>query len=121
MFYFIMEDGNGAYVEAQSNADPLWNPNTCIEVPKKPDIWYYWNNTSKIWEESLGSKQDWIRPIRNNELSRTDKYVLEDYPLTAEEKAGTLIYRQQLRDVPDKLTPAEIEMPACPPYLEYIP
>lgn len=118
MFYFIMENGDGAYVEATSQNDPLWNPATCIEVPQRPTPGYTWNNISKEWEVTIESQQNYIRPIRNDELARCDKYVLPDYPLTAEQVTGALTYRQQLREVPDKATPQEMVMPNRPSYLD---
>lgn len=118
MFYFIMENGDGAYVEALSSNDPLWDPATCIEVPQRPGRGYKWNNISKKWEISKRTRQHYIRPIRNEELYRTDKYVLPDYPLTAQQVAGAKVYRQQLRDVPQQATPEEMVMPQRPRYLD---
>lgn len=40
------------------------------------------------------------RKERNNLLSATDKYMMEDFPITYEQKEQMKIYRQQLRDVP---------------------
>lgn len=39
------------------------------------------------------------RNIRNEILRETDKYLLSDYPVTAEHKQKIIEYRQFLRDV----------------------
>lgn len=118
MIYFIMDEGHGAYVEAQ-DGDPLYNPETCILVTKKPtDGGYVYNIESGQWELTMASQQAYIRGLRNPEIARTDKYMLEDFPLTPEERAGAIIYREELREAPDKPTPQEMVMPVCPPYLE---
>jgi hypothetical protein len=38
------------------------------------------------------------RNIRNELLNKTDRYILEDYPLTEEEKEVVKDYRKKLRD-----------------------
>jgi molecular chaperone DnaK (HSP70) len=38
------------------------------------------------------------RNIRNELLNKTDRYILEDYPLSAEQKQIIKEYRQQLRE-----------------------
>ena len=38
------------------------------------------------------------RNIRNELLNKTDRYILEDYPITAEQKEIITTYRQQLRN-----------------------
>ena len=38
------------------------------------------------------------RNIRNELLNRTDRYILEDYPLSQEEKDIVKDYRKKLRD-----------------------
>ena len=40
------------------------------------------------------------RNIRDEILRETDKYLLSDYPVTAEHKQKIIEYRQFLRDVP---------------------
>lgn len=117
MIYFITENGNGAYVEAQNYDDPMWDPATCIEVPQRPGGGYIWNNTTKVWEITTASQQAYIRPIRNKELYRVDKYVLEDFPVTSEQRDEAHIYRQALRDIPEKATPQEMVMPVCPSFM----
>jgi len=46
-------------------------------------------------EQKLGP----IRSKRNELLKASDIYMLEDYPITAEQKILVLVYRQQLRDM----------------------
>ncbi len=119
--YYITDNGAGVYV-AGYEGDNIYNPDTCLIVPKKPaNGGYVWDNNTKAWKLTIASQQRYIRVLRNPELARTDKYVLEDYPLNATEKAGAITYRQELRDAPDKPTPQEMAMPTRPPYLDPIP
>lgn len=120
MIYFIMEMGNGAYCEAPEK-DPLYNPNTCIIVPKKPHEGSIWNNITKQWDWTIEGQQNYIRPIRNIELDRTDRFILPDYPITPEELLVAKQYREKLREVPDKITPQEMVMPECPEFMKFKP
>ena len=95
MKYFIMENGNGAYCEG----DDLWNPTTCIEVPKRPFYNWVWNNTTKVWEETLEGQRAYIKPLVEAELKRTDKYFLDDTLLIPPQKVVGSRYRQELRDL----------------------
>ena len=38
------------------------------------------------------------RNIRNELLNRTDKYILNDYPITLEQQMKIKLYRQELRE-----------------------
>jgi hypothetical protein len=113
MKYFIMENGKGAYCEGED----LWDPTTCIEVPKRPFYNWVWNNTTKVWEETLEGQRAYIKPLVEVELKRTDKYFLEDNLLTSEEKVIAGVYRQDLRDLPTKTVTSEIVMPTCPSFM----
>ena len=42
-----------------------------------------------------------IRRIRDLELEATDKFLFEDYPISAEKLTEMKTYRQELRDIPD--------------------
>ena len=42
------------------------------------------------------------RSIRDKILRETDKYLLVDYPITAEYKQKIIDYRQSLRDLPNQ-------------------
>lgn len=62
------------------------------------------------------------RNIRNELLNKTDRYLLEDYPITAEEKQIVKDYRQMLRDFintnKDRYLNGEIlEIPKPPEFL----
>lgn len=41
-----------------------------------------------------------LRIARDTLLRESDKYVLPDFPLSAEERESILLYRQALRDLP---------------------
>ncbi len=45
-----------------------------------------------------------LRRWRNLKLSETDKYMLSDYPISVEDKAIIITYRQTLRDLPSTYT-----------------
>lgn len=38
------------------------------------------------------------RNLRNELLNQTDRYLLNDYPITEEQKTEVITYRQKLRD-----------------------
>lgn len=55
------------------------------------------------------------RKQRDSLLLETDRYLLEDYPITAESKELIKVYRQQLRDLPSSIDwPANIIWPVKP-------
>ncbi len=45
---------------------------------------------------------DQIRMKRNILLNETDKYMIEDYPISLERKEKMKVYRQTLRDLPEQ-------------------
>jgi len=62
------------------------------------------------------------RNIRNELLNKTDRYILEDYPLSEEEKQVVKEYRKNLRDFindnKDKILNGEkIDFPPQPNFL----
>ena len=56
---------------------------------------------------------------RNSYLLATDKYMLPDYPITEEQRQEIIIYRQQLRDMPqqDPDQPENWTLPEKPEWL----
>lgn len=116
LIYFIKDNGKGPYCIGE-DTDPIYDPETCLIVPKRPNRAYFWNNTTKVWERTLESQANYIRGFRNPELTRTDKYALPDFPITAEQRTEAYAYRQLLRDAPDKPTIQEIVMPPCPEWM----
>ena len=63
------------------------------------------------------------RNIRNELLNRTDRYILEDYPLSQEEKDIVIMdYRKKLRDFINEnkeniLNGQKIDFPAQPNFI----
>jgi len=45
-----------------------------------------------------------VRPRRNMKLKETDKYMVSDFPMSAQSKEDLLAYREALRNMPDNLT-----------------
>ena len=43
-------------------------------------------------------KRSYARNQRNQLLTKTDKYLLQDFPISLENKMAILTFRQQLRD-----------------------
>ena len=96
------------------DTDTCWNPDTCIEVPKKPSPDYNYNLVDKKWELNQEEYMTDLRVERDEELRRTDKYMLFDYPILSEDKTIAETYRQALRDCPNKALLADRVLPECP-------
>ncbi len=113
--YWIRENGNGAYCEG-TIPDGAYDPSTCIFVPRKPEVWYTWNNTSHEWEYTDEHKIEYLRPIRNQELLRTDKYVVSDYfpTFTLLQQSDILTYREALRNFAEN---PPYDLPTCPNFM----
>ena len=63
------------------------------------------------------------RNLRNELLNKTDRYILEDYPISQEQKEIIKTYRQNLRefinDNKDKILNGEkIDFPKQPDFIE---
>lgn len=119
--YFLKPDSNippaYSYCEGE-DTDSSYNPLTCILVPKQPSPAHRWDFTSAAWvlDETVYFSN--LRSIRNKEILRTDKFALEDFPLTPENRIIALQYRQALRNVPNHATIEECIMPICPDILK---
>ena len=119
MKYFFRADSNTppqySYCEGL-DTDWAWLNGDHIEVPQKPSNNHVWNNTSEEWEINETKYMAYFRSLRNAELLRTDKFMVSDYPITAEDKTTAETYRQTLRDLPaeedinDRVMP---EVPLC--------
>lgn len=59
---------------------------------------------------------DWkpYRDRRNMLLAQSDRYTLPDFPISEEDRALVLIYRQQLRDMMDVPSPSQLVFPEWP-------
>jgi hypothetical protein len=56
-----------------------------------------------------------VRLERNRRIAATDYLAMPDYPLSEEEKAAVMVYRQALRDVPTQEGfPREVVWPEVP-------
>jgi len=55
-----------------------------------------------------------LRSKRDLELVRVDRYVLSDYPITEENRAILVVYRQALRDAPNQELLVNRVLPECP-------
>ena len=64
-----------------------------------------------------------VRNIRNELLNRTDKYILNDYPITLEQQMKIKLYRQELREFINInneliLTGAKVDYPIQPEFID---
>jgi hypothetical protein len=55
-----------------------------------------------------------IRAKRDRLLSNSDKYMLEDYPISKEDRDKIKTYRQQLRDITNKKSFPDVVWPDFP-------
>lgn len=51
--------------------------------------------------EAIEQKQAEVRAVRNQYLTDTDKYMIPDFPITEEEEAQYIQYREYLRNYPE--------------------
>jgi len=114
--YYIREDGNGAYCVSEST-DYLYDKN-CIDVPIRPTENHMWNNSLKTWELSIDLYLSELRAKRDEELKRTDKFMISDYPISEVDKNEVIQYRHSLRECPNKETTEEKVLPGCPAICE---
>ena len=101
--YYMKPDSNTPpaynYVEGE-DTDSLWDSETCIEVTQKPSVNHEYNMTDEEWELSEVHYMTTLRANRDALLIESDKYIIEDYPISAEDKALIVTYRQELRACP---------------------
>lgn len=63
----------------------------------------YYNSLLELAKEEYGQKlADEVRKIRDELLKETDKYLLEDFPISEEQKEKYKIYRNALREIPEQ-------------------
>ena len=117
--WWVREYGNGAVCHGVI-PDGAYNEDTCIFVPERPTPYHKWDNDAKEWTTDLEDKKEWVRSLRNPELSRVDKFVMPDFfsEFTEEQQGEITTYRQALRDAPDHETIEEIVMPECPDFMD---
>jgi hypothetical protein len=70
------------------------------------------------WELSEAYYMADLRYKRNKEISRTDKYMFEDFPIESTDITTVLEYRQALRECPNKADIADRVLPDCPEICE---
>ena len=73
----------------------------------------YYNSLLELAKEEYGQKlADEVRKIRDELLKETDKYLLEDFPISEEQKEKYKIYRNALRKIPEQEGfPYDVEFP----------
>ena len=74
---------------------------------------FVWDNTSETVRakndtELTEDRRNQMLSKRQNLLSMSDRYMLDDYPLTDAKRTEWRTYRQALRDLPDNATDAQI-------------
>lgn len=74
----------------------------------------YYDSLLELAKEEYGQKlADEIRKIRGELLQETDKFLLEDFPISEEQKEKYKIYRNALREIPEQQGfPYEVSWPS---------
>lgn len=74
----------------------------------------YYDSLLELAKEEYGQKlADEIRKIRDELLQETDKFLLEDFPISEEQKEKYKIYRNALREIPEQQGfPYEVSWPS---------
>lgn len=80
--WVIQDDGNGPYIKVQGSGD----------MPTDTEI------AAWLVERQFTA----LRADRDARLRATDKYMLPDYPISADALAQVKTYRAALRDLPDQ-------------------
>ena len=113
--YYFRPDSNGnkTYIEGD-NSDSLWNPDTCIEVTKRPDYRYDYDFDTSEWCVNEDKWMSDLRARRNKELDRMDKFMTVDFPISDEDLVTAKTYRQDLRDCTSATEIEDRVLPDCP-------
>ncbi len=83
------------------------------DLKEKMEDTEYYNSLLELAKEEYGQKlADEVRKIRDELLKETDKYLLEDFPISEEQKEKYKIYRNALRKIPEQEGfPYDVEFP----------
>ena len=92
----------------------LWNAETCIEVDPMPSSNHEYDFTTEAWVLNETCYMSDLRSKRDIEITRTDKYVLVDFPISTEYLIIVKTYRTDLRECPDKELLVDRVLPDCP-------
>jgi hypothetical protein len=96
---------------------PTDNKKQIIEEQKNKGLYFMGVETSYT---AFGTLEEWltqfIRPERNKLLQETDYLMLPDNVemMTKEEYETLKTYRQNLRDLPESITPSKVNWPVKP-------
>lgn len=80
------------------------------ELDVEETEWGDWYLKGYIPQKTIETIKEDKRIIRDNLLKETDVKMLPDYPITAEEKALWIKYRQYLRDFPESESFPNVEV-----------
>ena len=83
------------------------------DLKEKMEDTEYYNSLLELAKEEYGQKlADEVRKIRDELLKETDKYLLEDFPISEEQKEKYKIYRNAIRKIPEQEGfPYDVEFP----------
>lgn len=107
--FMYMQISNGeilGYFDADINPDI---PDGCLRITRAQwqanldmGATHYIDGTPRVMarDSDIALEPIIFRKWRDLELSNTDRYLLSDYPISPEDKAEILTYRQALRDCP---------------------
>jgi len=121
MKYYLRPDSNTppAYVYIEGDtSDSLWNSDTCIEVPKKPERYYDYDLETSQWVVTDSKYLGFIKAQVKLELERTKDIILFGDEIAEEELSEAKTYRNDLKTLLTKTTVADIQFPLCPDCLK---
>ncbi len=124
----LQEDGTYVlYVEDLDGLKPIdfmrqryWNGTELVPRPAPPSDYFIWDGVE--WKLNINGLLKVIRQQRNSLLYKTDWTQLPDAPLTSEQVAESVTYRQALRDITmtnfdNYISPDDVVWPTPPSFL----
>lgn len=102
MFKFY-DNGKLIYVSETKKADNLIYDKVVEDANDSVENYGYYNGAlaETSSDVAISAKKAEIRETRDRFLAETDKFLIQDYPITSSQKAKYKQYRAYLRDYPD--------------------
>lgn len=97
-----------------SNNYLIWHENNTAQQPAQSEI------DDMILRIKAYNGMYELRNFRNKLLNKTDIYMIQDYPISIEDKNLIIEYRQKLRDLPNTYKGIDIDINNIETYLPSI-
>ena len=104
---YLKQDGSCYMSYRQQDPDD-------IEVPARLTGWHVWDREQERWVFELDLFLQDVRRKRSGLLQATDWTALGDVPLAEDAREAWRAYRQELRDLPSRVTDMAIPWPNPP-------